>query len=238
VTPECRRTREISAELALGIAEGQQRAEALEHLATCAACRSEVDHLAAAADSVLLTAPTAEPPAGFETTVLSRLDRPVRPPSTHPRTRPRRRPSRRRVVVVAAVAATVVLVFVAGLGAGRVLGDRAGGDGPRDEVAMGAFTAESGAPIGEVRAISGEPSWLFVTLTGSDTATPLEAGDYQVECVYRSGYSYIAGTLTIDPDDPAARWSTAVEHRLDGLDQVRLIGADGTTVVATLDQSN
>jgi hypothetical protein len=222
----CRHTREIAAELALGIAEGQQRSEALEHLATCASCRAEVDHLAATADSLLLLAPSAEPPAGFESTVLDRLGNP--PPVVVSRRRSR------RWTAVAAAAAAVVVVFVIGLGVGRVLtGD--GSTSGSDSVAVGTFAAGTGSPVGEVRAITGEPSWLFVAIPGPAASPPFAAGDYQVECIYRNGYTYHAGTLTIDPDEPVTTWSTSVGYPLDNLEQVRLVGADGQALVADLE---
>jgi hypothetical protein len=224
VTSDCRRTREVAAELALGIAEGQQRAEALDHLAACAPCRAEVDHLAATADSLLLTAGSIEPPAGFETTVLSRLDPPVMPPTTRLRSR--------RWLVAAAAAAALAL-FAVGLGVGRAVVDRDGAP-DSEQVAVGTFGDGTAAPVGEVRALTGEPSWLFVTIPGS-AGSPLAAGDYRVECVYRNGRAYTAGTLTVAPDEPVTAWSTTVGYPLDDLDQVRLVGADGNALVATLD---
>ena len=230
MTAACTETRAIAAELALGIAEGHQRATALEHLATCATCRAEVDHLAATADSLLLIAPGAEPPAGFETTVLSRLDDPA-PASA---IRRRRRPGRRFVAVAAAAA---VLVFAVGLGIGRWTADRSTPGAGIEQVAVGSFVEDGGAPFGEVRAFSGEPSLLVVTLPGPAVSPALSPGDYRVECTYRNGRSYTAGTLTIAPDQAVAAWSSTVGYRLDGLDQVRLVAADGTDLVATLDHS-
>ena len=39
----CEQTRRLAAELALGIADGAERAEALHHLAGCAECRRAVE---------------------------------------------------------------------------------------------------------------------------------------------------------------------------------------------------
>src|SRR4051794_24705008 len=106
----CERTRALSAELALGIADGADRAEALRHLAECADCRRELDQLTAVADELLLLAPAVEPPAGFESRVLAAMH----PPPTA--AAPRRVQRLRRVLapvaaaaVAAAVAAGIVL---------------------------------------------------------------------------------------------------------------------------------
>jgi anti-sigma-K factor RskA len=72
----CDRTRELAAELALGILDGEERAQALRHLAECPECRRAVEELTAVADELLMLAPEREPPAGFESRVLARLQPP------------------------------------------------------------------------------------------------------------------------------------------------------------------
>lgn len=64
----------VAAEVALDDLTGSDRAAALGHLASCTECRALVTDLAAVADSLLLLAPPIEPPSGFESRVLSRLD--------------------------------------------------------------------------------------------------------------------------------------------------------------------
>jgi hypothetical protein len=60
------------------------RAQALAHLAGCAACRRELDDAAVAVDELLLLAPEQEPPAGFDARVLTELtqSRPRTAPTT------------------------------------------------------------------------------------------------------------------------------------------------------------
>jgi hypothetical protein len=70
---DCDEIREITAEVALGVATGEERARALEHVATCADCRRELDRLAAVADEMLVLAPEGEPPSGFEERVLRQI---------------------------------------------------------------------------------------------------------------------------------------------------------------------
>ena len=66
----CDEIRELAPEIALGIADGEERAEALRHVSTCAECRRAVERLSGVADELLLMAPAEEPPAGFESRVV------------------------------------------------------------------------------------------------------------------------------------------------------------------------
>jgi hypothetical protein len=221
VNPACLRTRDVAAELALGIAEGDQRAEALDHLATCATCRAEVDQLAAAADRVLLVAPEVEPPVGFESRVLDHLETAAVPTAPGARRRPGR--------LLAVAAAVVVALLVFGLG---VVAGRLGGPAATHSVATGELTASSGMPVGRVTAISGDQSWLVMKV-GGEGNTSLEPGEYRVVCEYGNGRVYTAGTVTVGPGGGPAAWSTSLWYRLDDLTQVRLEDASGeTTAIA------
>jgi hypothetical protein len=71
--PTCDDVFQITAELALGIASGEERARALRHIAGCPRCRRELAELAELADELLLMAPDREPPRGFESQVLERV---------------------------------------------------------------------------------------------------------------------------------------------------------------------
>jgi hypothetical protein len=157
----CRETRELAAELALGIADGKDRARVLEHLADCPDCRREVESLSALADELLVLGPAQEPPLGFELRVL----RSLQPPRT------KRRHTARRL----ALAAAAVLVAV-GVTAGAML------LGFRDErrlaahyratlaQAQGSYFGAvrlhdaTGEPAGVVFAYRGSPSWLTITV--------------------------------------------------------------------------
>ena len=69
--PACGECESWGAELALGLLTGPERATGLSHLVDCPSCREQVDELARVADRLLLLAPEAEPPAGFESRVLA-----------------------------------------------------------------------------------------------------------------------------------------------------------------------
>ena len=70
----CAAARELAPDLALGLLPGAERARLLAHLAGCASCDALVAELADVADSLLLLAPGADPPPGFESAVLARID--------------------------------------------------------------------------------------------------------------------------------------------------------------------
>jgi hypothetical protein len=69
----CELLEAFAAELALGSLTGPERSAALAHLDECQHCRRLVEELTAAAESLLLIAPEADPPAGFEVRLLERL---------------------------------------------------------------------------------------------------------------------------------------------------------------------
>ena len=156
----CEELKHLAPEVALGTIEGEERAEALRHLATCAECRRLVDQLTTVADELLLLAPVEEPPVGFESRVIGALG-----------LRPRRRRLGRRLltwigppVAAAAVTATVLV--------GVYRDDHVIAERYRTtlENANGEyFDAEplrdgTGAEAGVAFAYQGEPSWMLVTV--------------------------------------------------------------------------
>jgi hypothetical protein len=74
MTMDCAAFRAVAPELALGVAVGDERAAALGHLATCAACRHDLDRLTAAVDALVTAAPEAEPSSGFEVRALATFE--------------------------------------------------------------------------------------------------------------------------------------------------------------------
>ena len=69
----CAELADVAAELALGVLTGRERAMAVAHLEGCDACREDVRQLMATGEQLIELLPPAEPPAGFETRVLSRI---------------------------------------------------------------------------------------------------------------------------------------------------------------------
>ncbi|MBO0807667.1 MAG: hypothetical protein J2P32_05105, partial [Actinobacteria bacterium] len=78
---DCDQVRELAPDLAIGIADGQERAAALRHASTCPDCRKLVSELSSVVDDLLLLAPEQEPPPGFAASTLARIS----PPAARPR---------------------------------------------------------------------------------------------------------------------------------------------------------
>jgi Putative zinc-finger len=205
----CETLQEAIAELALGIASGEERARVLEHTARCPSCRRLLRDLSRLGDELLLLAPEHEPPAGFEMRVLERLGRPER------RARPRRRG--RWVAVLAAVAAALAAGSGAAVGVltatedERALGrqlqavlTRANGQ----YLAVSDLRDPAGRERGLVFHYGGNPSWIFVTLD-----RPLPAGRYIATLVTRAGTASELETFELDDRDRSLGATTRVDLR-------------------------
>lgn len=70
----CERFDAHADELALGQLDEPLRNELVAHAAHCPQCRSLLDSIGTLTDRLLLAAPQVEPPAGFESRALARLD--------------------------------------------------------------------------------------------------------------------------------------------------------------------
>src|SRR5215468_3503096 len=214
----CDEARELAGELALGIADGEDRARVLDHAADCPDCRRELERLSVLADELLLLAPEREPPAGFEVRVLR---------AVQSRPAPRRRIWRALPVAVAALAAAAIT-------AGSLLyafrDDRRLADHYRATLseAHGSYFSAvrlhdaAGAPGGVVFLYRGAPSWMVVTVDGPyrDSARRAElvaVGGRRVPLSrFRLGDGTWGGAIPIDPRRLAA---------------VHLVGSDGRTVL-------
>src|SRR3954454_9923477 len=98
---DCQQVRALIPELAAGVASGEERAHALEHVAWCADCRRALEDVAGTVDELLLLAPEHEPAPGFDQRVLAAIREP---------------PARRNVRT--GLLATAAAVLVAALAAG------------------------------------------------------------------------------------------------------------------------
>jgi hypothetical protein len=207
----CDELRAIAPELALGIASGDERARALEHLAACPACRRHVEELSVLADDLLLLAPAQEPPAGFETRVLGELE---------PR-RVRRRPLRALAAAAAAAAITAAGMWVA-FSDDRDLASRY-----RDTFAQAngryfdiqPLTAPGGQDAGTVFGYQGEPSWVYVSV---ESERPLATGRYDVQVISGEGMRVRLHPMRVRGDAGGAGESIPID--LEDVAEVRLIG--------------
>jgi hypothetical protein len=209
---QCDALRDAIAELALGIASGEERARVLEHTGRCPSCRRLLRDLSLLGDELLLLAPEHEPPAGFELRVLERLGRPDR----------RRRPAwprlrGRRVAILAALGAALA----AGSGAAtgvltatrdeRLLGRqmqavlaRANGK----YLAVSELRDPAGREVGLVYHYGGRTSWIFVTLE-----RPLPPGRYVATLLTRTGTTSELGRFELDGRDRSLGSTARVDLR-------------------------
>ena len=233
----CEQVRALAADLAIGIADGQERDAALRHAATCAECRLLVAELSSVADDLLLLAPSHEPPPGFASRTLARMT----PSSPQPRRQATRRALRRagggrpwvaRLAVAASVAAALAL------GAGAVYqgtsGDRRLADSYRAVLAQGHGSFFAVAPLksqagtlGSVFGYQGQPSWLFATLN-RPAAQPEH---YDVQLVTRDGRKMSLGETVLGGTH--STWGGKIPVKLTEVSQLRFEAASGqATIVA------
>ena len=212
---QCPEIREQLAELALGIADGEQRGRVLEHVAVCAGCRSELEALSATADEILVLAPEREPPAGFELRVLHALE----PPRPQER-RPVRRPLALAAVGLAAAALTAGVMLQA------FRDDRSLASHYRSVLAeahgsyFGAMRLRDpdGGEGGVVFLYRGLPSWIVITVDGPYSETVRRA-----EIVTDGGRRVPLPWFGLD----RGTWGGALPVDVDAIAGVRLVGARG-----------
>jgi hypothetical protein len=230
----CDQVRDLAPELALGIAEGQERDAALRHLSGCGGCRQLVSELSSVGDELLQLAPAHDPPAGFESRVLDALTEPPR--------RGRSQPLTRRWRWVATAAAAVVLA--AALGAGSVFlataGDRRLAASYQAVLSQGQGAYFLAAPlkgsqgrVGTVFGYQGQPSWAMVTLQSSIQ----EEGRFQVQAVTRDGRYLSLGDAVLG--GARGSWGGQLPVDLSEVHELRFVGPDGRPAfAATFDATN
>jgi hypothetical protein len=216
---KCEEMREVAPEIALGIADGEERADALRHLSTCAECRRLVEELSGVTDELLLLAPEQEAPVGFESRVVEAL----RAQATTRRHPPRWRAPRwlaTRVVPPLAAAAVAAAALVAVYDDDRETAERY-----RDalEQANGQYFQaeplldEAGGEGGVVFGYQGEPSWVFVTVDPAHRGAITRG-----ELVTDDGRTIPLRGLQLDRRQGS--WGGAIPVNLYGVRSIRLLG--------------
>jgi hypothetical protein len=210
----CEEMRELAPDIALGIADGEERAEALEHLSTCGECRRHVDQLSQVADELLMLAPAEEPPAGFESRVVRALglERPRRRRLT-----PRWLALRLGPPVAAAAVAVAALMAV-------YQDDRQTAERYRDalERAGGRYFQaeplrdETGARGGVAFGYEGSPSWVLVTVAPAHRDSVARG-----ELVTKHGRTIALPALDLDR---TGSWGGAIPVNLYRVASIRLLG--------------
>jgi hypothetical protein len=214
----CEETHELLPELALGIADGEERARVLEHVTDCADCRRELERQSAIADELLVLAPEQEPPPGFEVSVLRSIQ-PLAAP---------RRSFLRLLAPVAAIAAAVAITAGAMLVGFR--DERRLADQYRATLAQangkyfGAvpFADPAGREGGVLFVYRGAPSWIVVTVSPQHRAAIERA-----ELVDRSGRRVPLPSYRL----ANGAWGGAIPIDLSEAAAVHLVGGDGRSVL-------
>lgn len=211
----CDEVRELAPELALGTAAGEERARAVQHLATCSDCRRHLDELSGVADNLLLLAPAHQPPVGFESRVVDRISS------------ERRSPRWRRALpaLVAAVLAAITALTLMYTTSGQ---DREFAAHYRKALEQANGSYFGGVPLlgadgrraGHVFAYAGSPSWVFVLLTGSTGS-----GTYIVELITREGTSVQLGSVNVT--NGRGTFGSTLSVSLRDVARIHLVEGDG-----------
>jgi hypothetical protein len=223
----CAQVRELAPELALDIAEGEERDAALRHLSDCSGCRQLLSELSSVGDELLQLAPAHDPPVGFESRVLAEITVPPRRRSIQPLAR------RRQWLATAAAA----VVLAATLGAGSVLlataGDRRLAAGYQAVLSQGRGAYFLAAPlqgprgrVGTVFGYQGQPSWVMVTLQPS-----IQEDRFQVQAVTRDGRYLALGDAVLG--GAKGTWGGQLPVDLSAVHELRFTGSDGRTAFTT-----
>ena len=198
--------------LALGTLSGRSRSAVLDHVESCAHCRAELEQLSVVAETLQQLTPEVQPPLGFESRLLERLQGEATP----------RRRSRRLVLLSAAA----VLVVVS-LGVGVLVHRWTAGVSDRS-VATAPATAEltsGGKVVGSVLVAPGSPAWMLVTVEGGRWQ-----GTVSCEVTLADGRVATVGTFSLAGGYPS--WAVALPATGGGVRSARLIDSNGATVAS------
>jgi hypothetical protein len=211
----CEQMRELAAEIALGIADGEERAAALRHLSTCGECRRVVEELSQVADELLILAPIQEPPEGFESRVVEQLDLPT--------------PARRRRLTLGwmaprlgsalAAAAVTAVALIAVYHDDHQTAERyreslarAGGQYFQAEP----MVDETGARGGVAFGYQGSPSWVLLTVNPAHRDAVTSG-----ELLTKDGRTIALPSLEFDRN---GSWGGAIPVKLYMVKSIRLLG--------------
>ncbi len=205
---DCAEVREQAPEFALGLLDGDARAEVVHHIDGCPACRTVVLELAETADAMVLLAPEAEPPAGFERRVMEQI------------TGGARRARWRTTRLVAMVAAAAVIISVVTV---RVVESTRSDPVAAPAVATVPMVGNGGATVGQVEVDDGGPgagTQLAVTV---DYALP--DGEYRVVLAPDQAPRRVLGPISVAGGRGAWSGTTTLP---DGATDLLLVDSAGT----------
>lgn len=198
--------RDDLAEFALGTLSGRARADVIDHLERCAECAAELESLSAAADALLLVAPEATPPAGFDEHALVGMTG----------RRDRHRSSSARVL---ALAAGVLIAL--GVGIGAIVTRQAGHDPSFTSAALVSSTGTKG----QVFLSWGRDAWMFMTLDNVNAAGPIAC-----TVTLRNGARETVGHFVVRSGYGA--WAVALKVPASALRSVAVVDQAGVTIAS------
>jgi hypothetical protein len=206
-------------DLAAGVLRGRERVALLGHVNGCPSCKEELDRLMAVADSLVNLTAEVDPPVGFETRVMERID-------VRARRRGRRR---RRTLALVSVAAAVALVAFGVGWATHSSGRRpvaSGIVGPKayDDVAEASLVS-GGKSLGTVTVYSDEDGWLLMTVESSTWSGPV-----QCRVIAKDGETRNMGTFHLVGGKGA--WVAPLPAGVDEVRTAELVGAGGHVLAA------
>ena len=216
MSPSCDQVRALVPELALGIADAGERAAALEHVDSCPGCREALAELSKVVDDLLLLAPEAEPPLGFESRVMNRIAaEDARPGTVVPlTTRPPRRRRRRLAMTLAAAAIVIGATTAVVVNHNR---NRA------PVVATDRFATlhdAAGADVGKVIIHGGTEPWVFMAVRNGDGT------EYRCELVLGDGTKVPIGSLKLT--NGRGSWGGPTTVNVSKVRWVHVVDSDGS----------
>jgi hypothetical protein len=217
----CEHLNEIAPEVALGIADGEDRAWALEHLDRCTACRARIERLASLADELLLLAPAVEPSAGFD----GRVGEAISAPGSSRRSFFRRRLLLPVTAALAAATCAAAAVWFA-LSDDRNLADAyratlAVANGEYFDAAP--MVLPGGEKVGYVYGYQGRASWVLAVVYEG-----VADDHYELEIVTRAGRQMPLRPISVVDGHGSAGGVTAVPY--ERIAEVRLLDRGGREV--------
>jgi hypothetical protein len=214
----CAAARDLLPELAMGSLSGDDRARVLDHLGACPACATESAELTAVVDDVVAhLAPRTDPPAGFESRVLTRIA------SGTPRTPWWRRPMTLVAALALVIAGTTTGLYAAGSGSTRLNAEYVqslhalGGKQLR-----AAPLTQQGHTWGQAFVYEGKRSWVFVSMSWD-----VPDGAYLVVLDRSDGPSATVGSLHLQNGE-GSTGTTVGDTRT--VTAVRVVDSSGRTL--------
>ncbi|MET7619807.1 zf-HC2 domain-containing protein [Streptomyces sp. NPDC005408] len=201
ISMTCDQLTELGPELALGALPARERAQAVAHLDRCPGCREQVEQLTLVGDGLLGLLPGTEPPVGFETRVMNRLN-----PS---RSATRRRP-RLRLRVAAAAAALALAFGFGGWAISTAVDHSTTASSQTAQVnrpLLQAPLVAGGHEVGRIFAYPGSPGWVYMSVDLDGASGPVHCrlirsdgttvpiGSFSLA----DGYGYWGAPAAVDP---------------------------------------